>query len=213
MPSHGWSALSKSPKLPFPNSPPRLFVIKLPLHTQNVTVIPTQNDNGCLSNSIIKPHQRSGGGFEQALAQYGEWNATYEYWLTKAIELCGENNSYDLMLLRSYGLENEECSTLWDNVSHFSALKDNYFNAIIVAAMNGEQDERNEVPRYARNDNENSYGLTVLQSYDLPFLRFLFNYRGHYVDHLSIAETYLAENNFEGALETLSKIYKTFELT
>ena len=37
---------------------------------------------------------------------YGEWNATYEYWLTRAIELCGENNSYDLMLFRSSGLQN-----------------------------------------------------------------------------------------------------------
>jgi len=44
-------------------------------------------------------------------------------------------------------------------------------------------------------------------------LRFLFSYRGHYIDYLSITETYLAENNFTEALTTLYQIYKQFEIT
>ena len=129
--------------------------------------------------------------------------------------MCGEA-SYGLTLLqfdkltasRSYGLENDECATLWGMVSHYSALKDNYFNAIIVEAMSIEGEkvkgERNE-------EDDNSYGLTILRSYGL--LRYLFAHRGQYVDYLSITETYLAENNFPEALSTLTQMYEKFKLT
>jgi hypothetical protein len=64
------------------------------------------------------------------------------------------------------------------------------------------------------NDEENltvlrSSGLTVSE---LETLRYLFAYRNHYTDNLSIVETYLAENNFGEALVTLSNVYKQFEL-
>ncbi|MCL2436031.1 MAG: T9SS type A sorting domain-containing protein, partial [Lentimicrobiaceae bacterium] len=44
-------------------------------------------------------------------------------------------------------------------------------------------------------------------------LRFLFEYRNHYTDNLSITETYLAENNYREALSTLAKMYTQFEVT
>ena len=44
-------------------------------------------------------------------------------------------------------------------------------------------------------------------------MRFLFAYRNHYTDNLSIAETYLAENNFAAASSTLSTIYEKFSLS
>ncbi|MCL2436286.1 MAG: T9SS type A sorting domain-containing protein, partial [Lentimicrobiaceae bacterium] len=43
-------------------------------------------------------------------------------------------------------------------------------------------------------------------------LRFLFEYRNHYTDNLSITETYLAENNYEEALATLANMYNQFEV-
>ncbi|MCL2434801.1 MAG: T9SS type A sorting domain-containing protein, partial [Lentimicrobiaceae bacterium] len=44
-------------------------------------------------------------------------------------------------------------------------------------------------------------------------LRFIFEYRNHYTDNLSITETYLAENNYEEALATLANMYKQFEIS
>ena len=43
-------------------------------------------------------------------------------------------------------------------------------------------------------------------------LRYLFLYRGHYVDYLSIIETYLADNNFDEALVTLFNMHDRFNL-
>jgi hypothetical protein len=80
---------------------------------------------------------------------------------------------------------------LWGMVSHYSALKDNYFNAIIVSAMH-------------------NYELPIT-NYDS--LRFLFNYRGQYQDYLSITETYLAENNFSEALTSVAQMHEKFKLT
>jgi hypothetical protein len=44
-------------------------------------------------------------------------------------------------------------------------------------------------------------------------LRYIFEYRGSYTDYLSIAETYLAENNYREAQATLERTYYLFEIT
>jgi hypothetical protein len=44
-------------------------------------------------------------------------------------------------------------------------------------------------------------------------LRYLFAYRNHYTDNLSIIETLVAENKFGEALETVTKMYEQFEIT
>jgi len=169
-----------------PNSCPNIV-------SSNVTLIPATASNGCPSKIF-----GSGGGgqqikeggkmdLEKALAQYDEWNEQYNYWLAKAKEVCGEEGEGNKE--KGEG-ENEVCSLILDRVSYYSALKDNYFNAIIVAVMN-------------------SYELRVT-SYDT--LRFLFNYRGQYQDYLSIVETFLAESNFTEASATLSTMFKKFKL-
>jgi hypothetical protein len=134
---------------------------------------------------------------ERALAQYDEWNAEYEDWLAKLPEAVVGSEEYNYIL---------------QMISYYSALKDNYFNLIIVAVMNDEMMRR--LDDETINDEEH---LPVLRSSGLPVLknetlRYLFAYRNHYTDNLSIVETYLAENNFEEALETLSNIYKQFDL-
>jgi len=126
------------------------------------------------------------------LAQYDEWNEQYEYWLAKLYEVCGQKAEGG----------NEECEVIRDMVSYYSALKDNYFNAIIVAVMNND------------GETQDSYGLTVLRSYGLQeSLRYLFSYRGQYQDYLSIVETYLAENNFPEAITTTTQMFEKFRLT
>jgi hypothetical protein len=42
--------------------------------------------------------------------------------------------------------------------------------------------------------------------------RYLFAYRGNYIDYLNIAETYLAEGNYSDALSTISYMYELFEI-
>ena len=65
------------------------------------------------------------------LPQYDEWNEEYEYWLAQLLDT--EEGS-------------EEYTMLFDKVSYLSALKDNYFNGIIVAASGSEvSGERYEV--------------------------------------------------------------------
>jgi len=106
---------------------------------------------------------------------------------------------------------NEECTILWDKVSYYSALKDNYFNSIIVATMSNY-----ELPITNYDDEQspsNIEGVPEGRGSLYETLRFLFNYRGQYVDNLSITETYLAENNYTEALITLSRIYGKFKLT
>ena len=119
--------------------------------------------------SLIGPSHRD-GYLDGALAQYDEWNAEYENWLAKLLAFEGDNE--------------EEYHFLLDMVSYYSALKDNYFNSIIVAEMSNYEN-----------------------------LRFLFAYRAHYSDYLSIAETHLAENNYHEALATLAKMYAQFEVS
>ena len=115
---------------------------------------------------------RGGRGFNNALAQYDEWNMEYESWLTKLLATEVGSEEYHIIL---------------GEVSYYSALKDNYFNSIVVAAMNdGEKGEN---------------------------LRYLFSYRGNYTDHLSIVETYLAESRYEEALATLATMYHQFEIS
>ena len=73
--------------------------------------------------------------------------------------------------------------------------------------------QKAEGRRQKAESEENSYALTFLRSYGLENLRYLFSYRGNYTDNLSIAETYLAENNYEKALATVANIYEKFEIT
>ena len=110
-----------------------------------------------------------GGGLAQYLAQYDEWNEQYKYWRAKAMEFCGETGKKEKGEGgKEKGGDDEECAMMWDKVSYYSALKDNYFNRIITAAMNNNE------------DNENSYDLMVLRSYGLTH-RYLLcknNHRG-----------------------------------
>jgi len=183
--------------------------------SSNVTRILTTSVNTCPSKiGIIGPggNTKSGEALAQYLVQYDEWNAQYEYWLAKANKICGNNGeNFGLPTDDERGM-NEECAVILGMASHYSALKDNYFNAIIVAAMNNyeiEQEEGDEIKGFARNDEGGSEGWGSLYEN----LRFLFKYRGHYTDYLSITETFLAENNFTQALETLATMYKQFKLT
>jgi subtilisin family serine protease len=114
-----------------------------------------------------------------SLSQYDEWNSMYEYWLVQLFEVEYNSEEYHLLL---------------NKVSFYSAMKDNYFNLIIVAVMHGKMKIFEELGYY-----EN--------------LRYLFNYRNNYTDNLSIIETCLAENNHEEALLTLVKMYELFEVT
>jgi uncharacterized protein YfbU (UPF0304 family) len=81
--------------------------------------------------------------------------------------------------------------------AEYGKLKDNYFNSIVVAACGDEGEWRTE-------NGEKSVYET---------LRFLFEYRGHYTDYLSITETYMTEQNYKEALITVEKMYQQFELT
>ena len=117
-----------------------------------------------------------------SLSQYDEWNNLYEYWLALATEVTNE----------------EEYLMILDQVSYYSALKDNYFNRIIVSEMNEKE----------KGEKEKGEGEISL----FERLRFLFAYRGHYIDYLSITETHLAESNYAEALATLARIYNQFEI-
>jgi hypothetical protein len=149
--------------------------IEIPVVSELIYKYLATNQNGCPPhNDISLPMDEE--DFGKALARYDEWHGKYEYWL--AILNATEEGS-------------EEYEQILDNVSYFSTLKDNYFNSIIVAAMN-------------------NYELPIT-NYDT--LRFLFAYRGQYQDYLSITETYLAENNFNQAFATTTQMFDKFELS
>jgi hypothetical protein len=123
---------------------------------------------------------------ELSLSQYDEWNKEYEYWLSKLAATEVGKKEYDIRL---------------NNVSYYSALKDNYFNAMIVEVCG----ERHEVS----GEEKREYNGDRLYE----TLRYLFAYRNHYTDNLSIAETYLAESKYKEALTALDKMYKQFKIT
>jgi len=149
--------------------------------------------------SLIGPPHR-GGYLDGALAQYDEWNAEYKDWLVKLLAFEGNNE--------------EEYNFILDMVSYYSALKDNYFNSIIVAAMNEEKKEEGGKQKAEGNEFPSKFeGIPEEQGSLYETFRFLFAYRAHYTDYLSIAETYLAESNYNEALATLAKIYAQFEVT
>ena len=181
--------------------------------TSTVSRTLTTSANSCPSK-IGTPLKGRGFDLEHALLQYDEWNTEYEFWLAKLLAFESEDG--------------EEYSTALNWVSHYSALKDNYFNSIIVAAMSKEEEkekgekEKGEGAKFlllceekvadgdlspddGRGDND--------QGSLYENLRYLFSYRNHYHDNLSITETHLAENNFTEALTTLSKIYVQFKIT
>jgi hypothetical protein len=180
-----------------------------------------------ISNSCPSKIGISGGSDTRGgdLAQYDEWNAEYEYWLAQWNEVCGEEGQKgegakgrNLPSVLTDGQEeetNEDCEYILQMVSYYSALKDNYFNSIIVDEMNNEDEgvkgrkgERIKSPSNIEGvDGEAGRGSLYEN------LRYLFNYRNNYTDNLSIAETYLAENNYNEALFALNKIYQQFELT
>ena len=119
------------------------------------------------------------GKSELSLSQYDEWNMQYEYWYSRLLAFEGDSE--------------EEYNLLYGMVSYYSALKDNYFNEIIMTTMYDETPERGD----------NLYNN----------LRYLFSYRNNYTDNLSIVETYLAENNFKEALSSVTSMYQLFEVT
>jgi len=111
---------------------------------------------------------------ESALSEYDELNSEYEYWLNQLLAFIGDD-----------GKEYEE---LLQQVSYFSAAKDNLFNAIIAEALCEEEVQ-------------------------IENIRYLFTYRGNYADYLGLAETYLLERDYSEAMTILSKMYKQFEVT
>ena len=182
-----------------------------PIVTNKVVLSPTNTSGNCpskLGTIIIQP-TKGGEATEQLLAQYDEWNEKYEYWLAKFLAFEGE--------------EGEEYNMLLNNVSYYSSLKDNYFNWIIVSAFKGEEEKGEEekgkgakAQRHEGNGRispSNFEGVPEGRGSLYENLRFLFEYRNHYTDNLSITETYLAENNYEEALATLANMYKQFEIS
>jgi len=101
-------------------------------------------------------------------------------------------------------------------------LKDNYFNWVVVSAFKGEEEkgeeEKGKGAKARRHEGNgrispsNFEGVPEGRGSLYENLRFLFEYRNHYTDNLSITETYLAENNYEEALATLANMYNQFEV-
>jgi len=148
--------------------------------SSNVSIVSTTEYNGCPSKIKAGGIQTKGSGevdIEGALAQYDQWNREFL-------------NYIDILDNIDAGDE-EMINEITDMIAYYSALKDNYFNAFIVAVMNNNEKE--------------------MMNYDT--LRFLFAYRGQYHDYLSIVETYLRENDFNEALVTIANMHKQFELT
>jgi len=161
------------------------LIYEEPLVTTNVTKF-SATTNNCPSKI---------GGYndtELAFSQYDEWNDEYEYWLAKLLATEADDEEYEMLL----GM-----------VSYYSALKDNHFNGIIVSAMNIWGDEGESRKQKAESGKEANWDTFYKK------LRYLFSYRNHYIDNFSIAETYMAENNYMEALATLVKMYDQFELT
>ncbi|MCL2302714.1 MAG: S8 family peptidase [Lentimicrobiaceae bacterium] len=167
-----------------------LITNEYPIQTTNV-IFHIANANTCPSKLKSKNPQEKGDGedFENAFARYDEWNSQYEYWFGQ--------------LIAFQGGEDEEYKIILDNASYFSSLKDNFWNLFIATVMNEEKVE------------DGKDGKGEIEDYKLKFenLRYLFGYRGNYSDNLSIAETYLAENNYGEARATIGKIYNLFEIT
>ena len=172
-----------------------------PGNVTNVTRISASSTNGCSNrngyysdepdepeNELEDDESEDLDEFiERALAQYDKWNAEYEYWLEKLIATEVNSEEYNIIL---------------NEVSYYSALKDNYFNKIVVDVMNADN-YNSPPPAGAGGGNTTNYET----------LRYLFSYRGHYVDNLSIVETYMAESSYATALSSLSKVYEQFEIT
>ena len=112
--------------------------------------------------------------------------AQYDEWNTEYEGWYGQ-------LLRYEGNDEREMERLSDSVAYYSALKDNLFNSIIVAVLD-------EIDSITQNPN-------------LETLRDLLAHRGQYTDYLSIIETYLRENDFNEALNTIGQMVKLFDLT
>ncbi|MCL2290075.1 MAG: T9SS type A sorting domain-containing protein, partial [Bacteroidetes bacterium] len=167
--------------------------------TSNVFPIPIPFSNGCPS----KLGTGGIGDLDGALSQYDEWNSTYEYWLAQFLAFEGDNE--------------EEYNALLDMVSHYSALKDNHFNSIIIAM----DEEIQSGMRYGVSGNDeakgnkspNFEGVDGVAGRGSLNLRTLLLYRGNYTDYLSVIETYLKENNYKEAMVALTKMYERFEIT
>ena len=139
---------------------------------------------------------RNSMNLEEALAQYDRWNEAAAYWLS---------------LLTNSEEDQEE-----NMYSYYSALKENFFNSIIIAMM--AENSPSKFEGVSGEAGRGSLHELEITNYELGItnyetLRFLFNYRNHYTDNLSIVETYLAESNYREALVTLAKIYEKFKLT
>jgi len=187
----------------------------------NINKHATLTPNNCSSNNTGSS-QNGSEDLNYALIQYNEWNAEYESWLTELFAFEGDNE--------------EEYNELLDMVSYYSALKDNHFNAIIVAMMNEEEEEEEEAPNgimfVMSGDNENEVeneipgivGLTHNNGATSPsnlegvpegrgsLHRLLLAHRGSYTDYLSIVETYIKESNYEEAMTTLIGMHEWFEI-
>lgn len=151
--------------------------------SRNVTRISTPASNGCPSKLFTGYNTKNSNkiNIDDVLNQYDEWNTEYEYWLKRLMALNGD----------------EEYEMLFDMVSYFSALKDNYFNSIVVAVIGEEDTVQGERNMFNKNEK----------------LRYLFHYRNSYTDNLCIIETYLAENSYKMALATIDNMYTQFELS
>ena len=174
----------------------------------NVNRSSAAGQNGCPTrngpfDAIIDPFDgikiiMNDESYGSALAQYDEWNEQYEYYLA---------------LLKGTEEGSEEYYEILDQVSYYSALKDNYFNWIIASVMNEAEGRKQKAEGKKSPSNFEGVDGEAGRGSLYETLRFLFSYRNHYTDNLSIAETYMAEHNYETALATLAQIYPQFELS
>ncbi|MCL2167828.1 MAG: C13 family peptidase, partial [Lentimicrobiaceae bacterium] len=134
--------------------------IEIPAISGYIVKNATTAQNNCPFHSGIVIKE----GLGKSLAQYDEWNEQYEYWLNQLLVTEEDSEEYELIL---------------NNVSYYSALKDNYFNEIIVEAMNEENGEgrmengEKSPSNFEGVDGEAGRGSLYENLYET--LRFLFN--------------------------------------
>jgi hypothetical protein len=173
--------------------------------TSTVSCILAQTSNTCPSKLIFPPSKGGVFDLENALAQYDEMNREYEKWVDNLLTFDGDDE--------------EGYNALLDMASYYSSLKDLFFNSIIITVMGGttEAEPQPNTPQSNENQpNENQSESAQSESSEFEKfeqLRYLFSYRNHYTDNLSIVETYLAESNYSDALASLENIFNQFEVT
>jgi len=205
-----------------------------PTQTTNVTTYKA-NANNCPSKIKSAAQIKEGGSddFENAYAQYDEWNSLFEYWVAQLVAFQG-------------GEDEEEYKIILNHVAYFSSQKDNFWNLFIATTMNEEEvEDSKEIKGYKKTKNlrnlfkyhgNNTVNISIAETYIAEnnyddaqvtldkrisdewsslyeTLRYLFNYRGQYGDYISLVEAFLAERNYSEVLTTIATIYEKFKIT